>query len=82
MPFVNKKVFLRDRKRHTTCGISRPQHVVSGGGGTPCAGSVKEGYPCAGPDWVSPSPRKDLGPETGVPPSPEETWDQKRVTLP
>ena len=48
----NKKVLLRERKRHTYCSVaSTPSVVLTGGGGTPSQiYGPNRGYPIPGPD--------------------------------
>ena len=64
----NKKVLLRERKRHTARRVASARSVaVSGAGSTPSRlgwGGVP--YP---QDW-------------GTPPPPERTWEQRPVTEP
>ena len=65
----NKKVLLRERKRHTDCGVSStPSVVLPGEGGTP--GRHPPGWGTPNPDLAKGLPW--VGPLAAVPPIP--TW--------
>ena len=96
--YFNKKVLLRERKRHTARRVlSTPSVVLPvnplpvltwiGVGGVPDQGTPLAGYPPAGPPSQVPPPRLDLAgyPPAGYPPTryrPSWTWQDNPRPLP
>ena len=85
--YDNKKVLLRERKRHTDCRVASTRYAApAGGGGVPQAdapllGVPRTGAPCWGVPWVG-TPLPGV-PQAGTPLSggtlgrcpPAWTWD-------
>ena len=91
----NKKVLLRERKRHTACCVVSTPSVVLPGYSPPRAGYPPAGYPPAGyppappagypPSRVSPSPQHPwhrTPPPSRVPPSPQQGTPQQGTPPP